>query len=435
MDHEEGMRFALTITRKADNSLHFNPPPESKGFANALSYHFTGNESLEEKKKLAIAHAVAVEERREVQKPFFFFTSELATLGFIGTQGSQNFQQPPEQESYSYSPNNHLTPPSDPPHRRSLQERNRPQISPTGQPKRPNSTSGLGNTQGPPGSGVWKPEGSFAIKKGRKGKLTDAQRESAKRNRLTKSCDPQKCPDNALYGAVTAETSRRTSGASPSMFRSPMTENKQSPSSISSGYFQPVSHPDSTGALDLNQALNNPYPYQQPNPIITHENYPTTPDHQYGQPLMPDLTGIMTPDLLVTGSSQQPIVSTAGDDWSSYINFDEGMAANGTYAHSFDPYNPLYGSQMQPGGLASSYYENESGLESRPVSIHPAELAEYDLKFINDGTQTSTFNTSRSPRKANKSELRARKFIETLKRYVIKFKKTFKGGKTAGTAI
>lgn len=195
MDHE-ARRFALTITRKADYSLHFDPDPNSIGFANALSYHFTGNESLEEKKQLAIAHAVAVEEGRAVQKPYFFFTSELNPLnplnpGFPGFQGVHGFQgQDQQPETDLYSPN-HLTPPSHgkSPHRvRSLHERSRTQISPHGHSRRPNSMSGPGlNAAGPPGTGVWKPEGSSVIKKGRKGKLTDAQREGAKVNRLKKS--------------------------------------------------------------------------------------------------------------------------------------------------------------------------------------------------------------------------------------------------------
>lgn len=191
---DEARRFALTITRKADFSLHFNPDPHSIGFANALSYHFTGNESLEEKKKLAIAHAIAVEEGRAEQKPYFLFTSELNNPGFPGLQEFQGFQEQVQQpEPDLYSPN-HLTPPShgNSPHRvRSLQEKSRPQFSPHGHSRRPNSVSGLGlglnQIAGPPGSGVWKPEGSSVIKKGRKGKLTDAQREGAKVNRLKKS--------------------------------------------------------------------------------------------------------------------------------------------------------------------------------------------------------------------------------------------------------
>lgn len=187
---DEARRFALTITRKADYSLHFDPAPNSIGFANALSYHFTGNESLEEKKRLAIAHAIAVEEGRAEQKPYLVVTSEHNNPGLSAFEGFQGFQ---DQQQDLYSPN-HLTPPShgNSPHRvRSLQEKSRTHGSPYGHARRPNSMSGpalgLNQNAGPPGSGVWKPEGSSVIKKGRKGKLTDAQREGAKMNRLKKS--------------------------------------------------------------------------------------------------------------------------------------------------------------------------------------------------------------------------------------------------------
>ncbi|CAG8956016.1 hypothetical protein HYFRA_00008872 [Hymenoscyphus fraxineus] len=76
-------------------------------------------------------------------------------------------------------------------------------------------------------------EGSYAIKKGRKGPLTDAQRKSAKsirrvptsicekHQKAREKCDPQRCPDNALYalyGAVgvvgTSDDSMETQGHS-----------------------------------------------------------------------------------------------------------------------------------------------------------------------------------------------------------------------------
>lgn len=241
-------------------------------------------------------------------------------------------------------------------------------------------------------------------------------------------CDPEKCPDNALYGAV---TSRRASAAS---WASPMSENKRSPSSVSSGYFPNVSNPGSIGNIDL---PNNSNPFNQPYSIPPpSEPFPRTPENQYVQPMLPgpplgqhpyDLTG-MTPDQPVTRSDQPPDVLseyTVNGDW---INFDVDMSKNDPYPiYSSGTLVPNIGTEIPPQGLASSYYGGNESLESRPVSIRPISLADYDPTYMNDGTQTGSWPTFRSHNKgASKPELRAKKWLDKLKKYISKFRKTFK---------
>lgn len=228
--------------------------------------------------------------------------------------------------------------------------------------------------------------------------------------------------------------SRRVSGAS---WNSPMSENKRSPSSVSSGYFPNVSNPGSIGAIDPTQMPSNSNPLQQPFSIPAYDNFPRTPENHYAQPLMPgppigqspfDLRGITTPDQPITRLDQPPDVLseyTVNDDW---VNFDVGLSKNDIYpASTSGPFIPILGTEIPHQGLASSYFEGNESLQSRPVSIRPVSLADHpDPRFVNDWTQTNSWNTYRSPKGASKPELKAKKWLDKLKKYISKFRRTFK---------
>jgi hypothetical protein len=172
--------FKITLTRRVDGSFHWSPEFGTQAWIDALNFNFPDNSTIEQKMQMAVARKVREEiaekemnnlnfsgmQNTTLQRPSFSSGTTLNTL----SAPSPSFQESPLQKT--------VTPPKG--NRKGNNGRSQlPQSSGAGRKQKPSRLDDhvvvFATKEGAP------------ITKGRKGPLTEKQKEDAKKNRKEKS--------------------------------------------------------------------------------------------------------------------------------------------------------------------------------------------------------------------------------------------------------
>jgi hypothetical protein len=174
--------FKITLTRRADNSFHWSPEIGTQAYFNALNYNFPNDSTMEQKMQMAIARKIREEIAEQeyntnssgihtttLPRPSFSSGTTLNTL----SAPSPSFVEPTVQQKMVI------------PKVERIVDSVIPQLN-----AHNSGSSGAGRKTKPSvfeGQSMFASKPGAPITKGRKGPLTEKQKEDAKKNRKEKS--------------------------------------------------------------------------------------------------------------------------------------------------------------------------------------------------------------------------------------------------------